>query len=352
MSGMSNKKVRFLWCCQKTQASTYRWRWRCRSVASVSALRADEEKSVLAGERKVSAFCSATRSRSKRSSYEDMSVGRLSCSPYLKKPGASEEVAGWIKANYPVCKMVIYAGGCVEVLRKGHKSGPNEGRKERPIIKMSDKAIRRLMFAANRCTVDFGAMMTLTYPKIFPQNGEIVKRDLNAILQKMRAWGFKYLWFLEFQKRGAPHVHILVDSNYISPRMRASFALSWSMRIAKSAWFQTQVKDEDFHREVMKVVSVNLHEEAWQLIRDENGARNYVMKYASKLSQKKVPEHYENVGRFWGISRDALPAAVEYVEVTERQVREWLEQVGHPAKDWHLIPRFLWGAEKEQDVNS
>jgi len=42
-------------------------------------------------------------------------------------------------------------------------------------------------------------------------------------------------------------------------------------------------------------------------IRKEHGARNYAVKYAFKMKQKMVPAAYQNVGRFWGNSRDVKP---------------------------------------------
>jgi len=276
-----------------------------------------------------------------------MSPVCLSFSPYLKKNSTDGEYKTWIRANYPIKKIVLYPNGCVEVLRRSKiKKQPTEIRRSK-ITKMSEKSLRRLMFAANRSTCEFGSMLTLTYPRIFPTTGTIVKRDLNAVLQKLRQWDLMYLWFLEFQKRGAPHVHILIDTNYISPRMRASFAMTWTGRIARASWFNTRVREDDFHSEVMKVLSVNLHPKAWELIRSENGARNYVMKYAAKMAQKRVPEDYQDVGRFWGVSRKALPPADDYVEITEKHLIEWLEQQGHPAYAWDTIPRFLWGLEEK-----
>lgn len=271
---------------------------------------------------------------------------RLSFSPYLKKNSSREEWAAWVRANHPIRSIAVYPNGCVEVLRKGTpKPEGMTGTRER-ITKMSDKSLRRLMFVANRSTCEFGSMLTLTYPGLFPINGSTVKGDLNAILQKLRNWGFKFLWFLEFQKRGAPHIHILVETSYISPRMRATFALSWTMRIAKSGWFSLGTQDKDFNAELLKIVKVNLHPGAWEVIRNENGARNYVMKYAAKMSQKEVPKAYQDVGRFWGVSTKALPTGEDPIEITETQLRKWLEQRGHPAFEWHLIPRFLWGADE------
>ena len=273
----------------------------------------------------------------------------LSFTTNLNKNSTKQEFAAWVNVNYPVVTVALYKNGCVEVFRKANSKGTKKPVARKRITKMTDKSLRRLMFAANRHTCNFGSMLTLTYPRVFPDNGKIVKEDLKAILQKLRRWGFRYLWFLEFQKRGAPHIHILIETNYISPRMRAAFAIAWVARIAKSAWFTLSVNDEDHPKELIKILKVNLHPKAWELIRNENGARNYVMKYASKMSQKKVPEAYDDVGRFWGISNSAMPDAEDYIEITESILRKWLKLAGHPAGEWDLIPRFLWGTQGGED---
>ncbi len=59
------------------------------------------------------------------------------------------------------------------------------------------------------------AMVTLTYPADWltvAPNGGAVKRHLDALRKRYeRAWGelMAYIWKLEFQRRGAPHLHLL-----------------------------------------------------------------------------------------------------------------------------------------------
>ncbi|GAH86880.1 unnamed protein product, partial [marine sediment metagenome] len=57
-------------------------------------------------------------------------------------------------------------------------------------------------------------MVTLTYPAVFPKNGKVVKKHLNVMLKwlKYRLPAKNYLWFFEWQRRGAPHVHILLEA--------------------------------------------------------------------------------------------------------------------------------------------
>lgn len=258
-------------------------------------------------------------------------------------PLTSEDV---IRAVYPVTKIIVYGNGCYETVREATEKlrGP---RPERGKIQMlSKKSLLRLMFLMQCTKIRFTTMLTLTYPKYYPRDGEIVKKDINFIAQKIRRYGWRYLWFLEFQKRGAPHVHVLLDNDAITPKLRADFGLSWTKRVVMSEWFGRICPPEEFDREIRKMSSFNCRQEVWEMIRNRDGARNYVTKYASKERQKTVPSEYQNVGRFWGASKGLRPEGVT-LDVTEDELEEWLVDHGHPAKDYSLVPRYIWGITKD-----
>lgn len=198
------------------------------------------------------------------------------------------------------------------------------------------------MFLMQATRVEFASMLTLTYPRLYPLNGLIVKRDVAAIVQKLRRAEIKYLWFLEFQQRGAPHIHILTDQPVITPRMRVDYGLYWTARIALSDWFVSLCPVDAYDKEVMKMAKFNTHYKVWEFMHSRDGARNYVTKYAAKERQKQVPPRYSNVGRFWGSTRDFRPSGLEF-DITEDDLENWLIEHGHPAKDYYLVPRYLWG---------
>ena len=140
---------------------------------------------------------------------------------------------------------------------------------------------------------EWASMAVLTYPKEFPLDGKVVKRHLHAFIQALRRrYGSRvaYLWFLEFQRRGAPHIHFLFDE--VAQIDRAWFAATW-FRIVGSG-------DERHLR-------VHQHEKQWTKIRSPEGAANYVSKYAYKPHQKMVPAEFGNVGRFWGCAYHVKP---------------------------------------------
>lgn len=229
----------------------------------------------------------------------------------------------------PVVGVDLYREDAV-VLR-----GPGAARKTewyRAEVKEFSKASRRrLAFIASNTDVRFTSMLTLTYPKTFPNDGKDVKKNLNALLValKRKVDGVKYLWFLEFQKRGAPHIHLLLRGVRVSSGMQQWMSQTW-YRICKTGDI--------------------LHLRAGtrlELIRKENGARNYATKYAWKTQQKVVPKAYRNVGRFWGASRCVTPILRSHHRCTNDDLVGALDVTGW---DWQqgdtIRYKVLFGAAK------
>lgn len=253
----------------------------------------------------------------------------------------------FLKAVYPIEKGISYGNGNYEFKRTGPRGlGARQSFRREKISEMSKKSLIRLMFTMQCTQVEFSSMLTLTYPNIYPKDGQLVKKDINAVAQKLRRLEWSYVWFLEFQKRGAPHIHFLVTQDVITPYIRAEFGLFWTDRIAKQEWFQERIKTEDeYMSTVLKMAKFNCHEKTFQPLREKDGAKRYATAYAAKEKQKDVPKLYKNVGRFWGASRDVRPEGLGF-DVTEEEVEQWLTENGHPASAYNLVPRFIWALGK------
>lgn len=138
-------------------------------------------------------------------------------------------------------------------------------------------ANRMATFIAN-FRQDFVGMLTLTYPDTYPKDGRIVKAHLRAFTERLRRAGClkndSFVWFLEFQQRGAPHFHLLLTG--------------WIPKsIASSAWAQVTGGNPLTCTRI-------------EALRSPEAAGAYARKYALKSDQKIVPDDYLNVGRFWG----------------------------------------------------
>lgn len=248
-----------------------------------------------------------------------------------KKIAALQERQDILRSAYPIVKMIVHEKG-IEVRReaKGQLKGiipPSDNK----IVKLSKSSLSRLAFIASVTSARFTSMLTLTYCEI-ETDGKKVKGDLNLFLTKLRNH-FKpvsYLWFLEFQKRGAPHFHLLTNIE-IDNVSRETIAEMWATTIATSG------------KEYLKVRNVHRHEKQMSKIKKPDGAKRYALKYALKPHQKTVPEKYRNVGRFWGNSRDVKPSEGIEVDVTESELRQWIAMHEPEINDRLpvLLPKYI-----------
>ena len=129
-------------------------------------------------------------------------------------------------------------------------------------------------------------MGTLTVGGDWDRDGRTFKRALDRYLQ----WKLKEMrkrsgnpsecsifWFLEFQSRGAPHVHY-----FYSDRVPWELcAMRWADLIGDPGIWRTCTR--------------------FERLRTRAGAQAYARKYARKSQQKTVPDGYTCPGRFWGI---------------------------------------------------
>lgn len=144
------------------------------------------------------------------------------------------------------------------------------------------------------------AFLTLTYPNDYTNDGKRIKRDLSAMIKRLKRMGVKDgIWFLEFQKRGAPHFHCFLSQ---WPR-------GGSDSVAK-AWYEVVGSGDEKH---LQWHTGDLSgRPCLEYMRVPHAASYYASKYAVKAEQKVVPDVYQNVGRFWGYWGDLKPIYQTY----------------------------------------
>jgi len=175
---------------------------------------------------------------------------------------------------------VIIGRHCVKniELRRTIRENPNEASKRGEIKQFSRKSVQRLKILS-RNIFDLTSMITVTYPNKFSSNGRVIKRHLFNLKRWLRRHGLnRGLWILEFQKRGAPHFHIIVNGFIDKKKL-------------SEAWYKIVGSGDKKHLRAGTNVG---------RIRLKRGLANYISAYASKAYQKQVPENYSDVGRFWG----------------------------------------------------
>lgn len=190
-----------------------------------------------------------------------------------------------------------------------HSGGHNLGTRE-SVTSFSPSASARMRRYLRECLPEYRYMVTLTYPAGYPSDGKTVKEQLRRFLQELRRKFFRdygdaqelhysCFWFLEFQARGAPHFHLFVTHQ---------FPKDW---ISKR-WYEI-VDSEDIRH-------LHAGTRVESLRSGRGGTCSYAAKYANKQSQKSVPENYENVGRFWGVSGNrAVMSATTKVSFSDQE---------------------------------
>ena len=229
----------------------------------------------------------------------------------------------------PVIGIEVYTNDVVVLRGPGYPNKVDNTRSD--ITEFSKASRQRLAFVAANSDVTFTSMLTLTYPREFPNDGRDVKRNLNHFLVMLRkkVSSLEYLWFLEFQRRGAPHIHILVRGARVSRAMQ-----HWT----SETWYRICATGDVRHL----AAGTRL-----ERIKKPNGARNYAVKYAHKMKQKCVPPNYRNVGRFWGCTRAVKPTIKSEHDCTGDDLIGALAAGGwHWMKDDTVCFKTLYGASK------
>lgn len=233
-------------------------------------------------------------------------------------------------------------------------SKASSGKKRQVITQYSNSSRLRLTHFTNNCDCDFHSMLTLTYPSSFSTDGRTVKKHLNQFLSKHldRKFPGQWVWFLEFQKRGAPHYHILstvnlgpcVEKHYYSHK-RGGFVSVWineeKQTSMQKSWFDIVASNDQKH------LRAGL---TWERIEQSEGALRYAAKHAAKNSQKEVPKDYQNVGRFWGHSQSLKVKHYSSQKATTEQI---FEACGNDALSRSgKLRKYLWGYGLEGTKNN
>jgi hypothetical protein len=160
-------------------------------------------------------------------------------------------------------------------------------RERSSIVRFSEGCAYRMGRYLRESVAEYTNMVTLTYPENYPIDGRVIKQQLRVFLQRVKRLaesnGRKQsssFWFLEFQKRGAPHFHIFT-TEFVPHYWIAS------------TWYDIVGSGDTAHLRAGTRIE--------KLKAGKKGVIIYAKKYARKQEQKDVPENYQNVGRFWGI---------------------------------------------------
>jgi len=142
-------------------------------------------------------------------------------------------------------------------------------------------------------------MLTLTYPSANIVPKDVTKKHLHAFLQHLHRRSIKYLWIMEFQRRGQVHYHVWVGQkltwteNDFGDKIRPYF--NWRHLVI--AWLRIIGETDN-----VRARAVALHPASY-VDWDVRVGNNYAAKYADKRRQKGLPTGIDTMGRWWARSR-------------------------------------------------
>lgn len=208
-------------------------------------------------------------------------------------------------------------------------------RKKGDIKTFSRSARRRLikkMMRVERREISVPIFLTLTYHERYPSKNAPLKKELQRFLQSLRRLPAKlyYMWRIEWQKRGAPHFHLLIWHEDPEYQWNAEAFKGWALK----TWHRVCSSRSKAHTRKGADAEV---------CRTWSKAMSYVCKY---LGKGGVPDDIEFRGRHWGASRDLPTEPALEVELSEQQfyvlrriIRGWLETRGDGGRRYAKILR-------------
>ncbi len=199
----------------------------------------------------------------------------------------------------------------IEEERKKQKRGK--------IKKLSFGSVKRLKFLLRNVVHKMVYEAGLTYPNEFPNDGLLVKEHFHKMRMRLNYRGYKFVWVLEFQGRGAPHFHLMLNKEITKEELA-------------KMWYKIVGSGD------LKHLKHGVHVEK---IRSKNGMAKYFADYISKLDQKTVPVEYQNVGRFWGCSHDLLECTIKKFYGNGEDIQTLKKQL-RPMRRWFDGQKRLW----------
>jgi hypothetical protein len=203
------------------------------------------------------------------------------------------------QASSDVVKIEVYAD--MLKVKQELQSKQQGGGVRKECEGFSDGSRRRLMqkMAQWRLTGLNLYFVTMTYPGVYAQDWHIWKRDLDTLIKSITR---KYdcavgcLWRIEFQKRGAPHFHMILATSKVCKNialLRREFAITWA-DIVKDGYMMDGGKWEEYEQHYKNNLKAGTNVEE---VKGRKQLMSYVSKYVAKNTGINAPDKF---GRNWG----------------------------------------------------
>lgn len=215
--------------------------------------------------------------------------------------------------------LIILSPNIVHFKEKFKPISKSSGGRRGKIKGFSRNSQRRLLKLLYSLEYPPELMLTLTYPKDY--SIQDAKKHLHCFAVELtRHWPKSWwIWKLEFQRRGAPHFHLIGGG---IPKSEIKRFRRWCSYV----WYRIVNSKDEKHLQAGTRVDV---------LDGKKKIISYVCKYVSKTF---TVEEGKWVGRFWGvINKKALPNRIELIlpidhekfSLVKRLVRHWLKSKGN-----------------------
>lgn len=187
------------------------------------------------------------------------------------------------------------------------EGGPGGGGGRGDIQVFSRKSRFRLFQTLHKLEFNRVTFCTLTYPKEFPTDAKVYKAHLKEYRRRFEIWFGKVpaVWRLEFQRRGAPHFHIMyLDAPFIPLE-------TWC-----ELWSDVIHTDNPIHRKIGVDVKLVTGGKEGKLV------AAYLAKYVAKVDDRLTECVKTKPGRWWGKWNitESPPVEIECLDYQAEQV--------------------------------
>lgn len=166
--------------------------------------------------------------------------------------------------------------------------------------RQSRRRMQQLLNSIDQARALVPILITLTYHNEWPEDPKAWKDHLEAFRKRLeRRYGkFSALWRLEYQRRGAPHFHLLC---FFWTHQGRKGLLPFLQDEVGGMWWEVTGRTSQEHLQAGT---------RCEMPRSWKGANVYLSKYMTKLEALKPGA--KSPGRFWGVWRkDLLPIVYE-----------------------------------------
>lgn len=188
--------------------------------------------------------------------------------------------------------------------KRGKVAGFSAASRKRMMEKLAQWRLKRRVY-----------FVTLTYHEEWSRDWQGWKRDLDVLIKRImrRFPDLEGLWRLEFQKRGAPHYHLIITDNHAEyDELKAVITQGWAEIAHENSEYQGKY--------ATNIRPVNLV------------SRRHAMHYCAKYMAKVDSEHIDTAtgeitqretGRCWGTWGDIDTEPVIVHRVSPGQIEEF-----------------------------